>query len=60
MEPFPGGLAVQDSALSLLWHRFKPWPGTSADHIIPPKRKNVLGLSYTFMLSVRIWHKKQS
>lgn len=24
---FPGGLAVQDPALSLLWHRFSIWPG---------------------------------
>ena len=25
-EEFPNGLAVKDSALSLLWHRFNPWP----------------------------------
>ena len=24
---FPGGLAVKDSSLSLLWFRFDPWPG---------------------------------
>ena len=24
---FPGGLVVTDSVLSLLWHRFDPWPG---------------------------------
>ena len=24
---FPGGLAVKDSVLSLLWLRFDPWPG---------------------------------
>lgn len=23
---FPGGLAVEDSAMSLLWRRFSPWP----------------------------------
>ena len=23
---FPGGLAVKDSVLSLLWHEFNPWP----------------------------------
>ena len=25
-EEFPGGLVVKDPALSLLWHRFDPWP----------------------------------
>ena len=25
---FPGGLAVKDLMLSLLWHGFSPWPGT--------------------------------
>ena len=29
MEEFPGGLAVTDPALSLLWCRFKPWPRNS-------------------------------
>ena len=24
---FPGGLAVKDPALLLLWRRFEPWPG---------------------------------
>ena len=24
----PGGLLVKDLTLSLLWHRFDPWPGT--------------------------------
>ena len=24
---FLGGLVVKDMALSLLWHRFDPWPG---------------------------------
>ena len=23
---FPGSLAVKDLELSLLWHRFNPWP----------------------------------
>ena len=27
---FPGGLAVKDPVLSLLWHRFDPCLGTSA------------------------------
>lgn len=27
---FPGGVAVKDLALSLLWFRFDPWTGTSA------------------------------
>ena len=26
MTEFPGGLAVKDMTLSLLWHRFDPWP----------------------------------
>ena len=25
---FPGGLAVKDLVLSLLWCGFRPWPGT--------------------------------
>ena len=25
-QEFPGGLAVKDLALSLLWVKFKPWP----------------------------------
>ena len=27
---FPGGVVVKDMALSLVWHRFDPWPGTFA------------------------------
>ena len=27
MWEFPGGLAVKDPVLSLLWQRFDPWPG---------------------------------
>ena len=23
---FPGGLMVKDTVLSVLWHRFEPWP----------------------------------
>ena len=33
LPEFPGGLEVKDPALSLLWHRFDPWPrelGTSS------------------------------
>ena len=26
-KEFPGSLEVKDSALSLLWLRFSPWPG---------------------------------
>ena len=29
MLVFPGGLAVKDSALSLMWPMFDPWPETS-------------------------------
>ena len=28
-EMFPGGLVVKDTALSLLWLGFDPWPGNS-------------------------------
>ena len=27
LQEFPGGLAVKDLALSLLWQEFNPWPG---------------------------------
>ena len=36
---FPGSLAVKDSALSLLWHSFNPWPGTPACHRHGQKKK---------------------
>ena len=26
MVEFPSGLTVKDLVLSLLWHRFSPWP----------------------------------
>ena len=29
LKVFPGGLAVEDPALSLLWLEFDPWPRTS-------------------------------
>lgn len=48
MEPFPGGLAVQDSALSLLWRRFKPWPGNFGRPHHPPKKKKCIGIKSYF------------
>ena len=36
-EDFPGGLMVKDSALSLLWLRFDPWPGNFGMPQIEPK-----------------------
>ena len=39
---FPGGLALKDSVLSLLWLRFDPWPGKFLWHAegvaTPPKK----------------------
>ena len=28
-QEFPGGLAIKDLVLSLLWLEIEPWPGTS-------------------------------
>ena len=36
-EEFPGGLVVKDSALSLLWLGFDPWPGTFCITQLQPK-----------------------
>ena len=36
---FPGGPAVKDSALSLLWLRFDPWPGNFRMLRERPKKK---------------------
>ena len=35
----PGGLAVKDRALSLLWHEFDPWPGKFCMPQAQPKHK---------------------
>ena len=40
---FPGGFAVQDPVLSLLWHRFNPWPATLG---MPKKKKKEYPYSY--------------
>ena len=40
---FPGGnipLVVKDSALSLVWLRFDPWPGNVCMPLAQPKNKN--------------------
>ena len=41
-QEFPGGLAIKDSALSLLWLGFNPWPGNfcmpGAHPLTPPKK----------------------
>ena len=37
---FPGGLAVRDSMLSLLWLRFDPWPGNFCMPRMQPKQTN--------------------
>ena len=36
---FPGGLAVKDSALSLPWLRFNPWPRNFHMPQVQPKKK---------------------
>ena len=36
---FPGGLAVKDLALSVLWLRFNPQPGNFFMPQAPPKKK---------------------
>ena len=36
---FPRGLVVKDLALSLLWHRFNPWPGYFHKPQAPPPQK---------------------
>ena len=36
---FPGGLAVKDLALSLLWHGFQPGPGNFCMLLVQPKDK---------------------
>ena len=35
---FPGGLVVKDSALSLLWRGFSPWPGNFCRPPAQPKK----------------------
>ena len=37
---FPGSLAVKDSALSLLWFGFSPWPGNFSMPREQPKETN--------------------
>lgn len=37
---FPGYLMVKDPVLSLLWCRFRPWPGNSTCHRCSPEEKN--------------------
>ena len=60
---FPGGLAFKDSALSLLWLRFDPWPGNLCMPWVwseKKKKKNStikLGKCYTLYLpSVSTMH----
>ena len=36
---FPGGLEVKESAFTLLWFGFNPWPGTSTCHRHDQKKK---------------------
>ena len=39
---FPGGPAVKDLALSLLWLEFDPWPGNfCVPWVWPKKRKEI-------------------
>ena len=42
MEPeeFPGGLAVKDPALSLMWLRFHPWPRNFHRLWVGPPKKD--------------------
>ena len=37
---FPGGLAVKDTALSMLWHGFDPWPRNFCMPWMWPKKQN--------------------
>ena len=36
---FPGGLAVKDLALSLLWHVSDPWPRNFCMQWVQPRKK---------------------
>ena len=41
LKEFPGGLVVKDPVLSLLWHRFSPWPANFHMPHMQPKKKKV-------------------
>ena len=43
---FSGGLAVKDSALSLLWRAFDPWPRDFLMPQVQPKRKQKIAGTY--------------
>ena len=53
-KEFPGGLAVKDSALSLLWPRLDPGLGTSTYHGGKKKSLGVNPNDDTQLLSVKI------
>ena len=63
---FPGGLAVKDSVLSLLWLRFHRWPGNLWMLQAWPKQKNIrrkkrkkliIPHFYPFSFGVEVWWK---
>ena len=54
MLVFPGGLVAKDLALSLLWHRFNPWPGNFRMPQAWPKQTNKKHLYYLSLCWSRI------
>ena len=46
-KEFLGGLSVKNSALSLLWHDFNPWPGNFCMPQLWPKNINCGGSVYS-------------
>ena len=56
---FPGGLAVEDPALSLLGHGLNPWPGNLCLLQVWPKKKGCINFKVAKRPDLNCSHNKK-